>query len=139
MNKISQSIKIIGNLFLMNRMSDEFIQVATKEVNEELDEIKKILTTCQNDEDVSQNCKEIEKHIHKIKGLAPMMEKSEVGKISLLNDKLLKHLIEGESIKGIFEIVSESLDLMKQDMSGTKINAETLILKINDNYSEFLS
>ena len=120
-------------------MSDEFIQVATKEINEELDEIKKILTMCQNDEDVSQNCKEIEKHIHKIKGLAPMMEKSEVGKISLLNDKLLKHLIEGKSIKGIFEILSESHDLMKQDMSGSKINAETLIQKINDNYSEFLS
>ncbi len=120
-------------------MSDEFIQVATKEINEELDEIKKILDTCQNDEDVSHNCKEIEKHIHKIKGLAPMMEKSEVGKISLLNDKLLKHLIEGKSIKGIFEIVSESHDLMKQDMSGTKINVEALTQKINDDYSEFLS
>jgi hypothetical protein len=119
-------------------MSDEFIQVATKEIIEELDEIKKIIDICENDADVSKNCKYIEKHIHKIKGLAPMMEKPDVGTISLLNDKLLKHMIEGKPINGIYQIISDSNDLMKQDMQGSKINAESLIQKISDNYSEFL-
>jgi chemotaxis protein histidine kinase CheA len=119
-------------------MSDEFIQVATKEIHEELDEIKKIINICENDADVSKNCKDIEKHTHKIKGLAPMMEKSDVGTIALLNDKLLKHMIDGKSISGIYQIIFESNDIMKQDMQGSKINAELLIQKINDNYSEFL-
>ena len=119
-------------------MSDEFIQVATKEINEELDEIKKIVDTCSNDSDVSKNCKEIEKHTHKIKGLAPMMEKPNVGTISLLNDKLLKQMIEGKSIDGILGIISESNNIMKQDMNGETVDAESLIHKINDNYSEFL-
>lgn len=119
-------------------MSDEFIQVATKEINEELDEIKKIIDTCDNDLDISKNSKDIEKHTHKIKGLAPMMDKSNVGTISLLNDKLLKQIIEGKSINGILEIISESNELMKQDMKGNKIDANTLIHKINENYSEFL-
>ena len=119
-------------------MSDEFIRVATKEIIEELDEIKKIIDICENDSDVSKNCKDIEKHTHKIKGLAPMMDKPNVGTISLLNDKLLKLIIEGKSISGIFEIIFESNELMKQDMLGTKINAEALIHKINENYSEFL-
>jgi len=119
-------------------MSDEFIQVATKEINEELEEIKKIIDTCENDSDILKNCKDIEKHTHKIKGLAPMMDKQNVGTVSLLNDKLLKQMIEGKSIDGILQIITESNDLMKQDMGGEKINAETLIHKINETYSEFL-
>ena len=30
-------------------MSDEFIKIATKELNEEITELDKILSTCQND------------------------------------------------------------------------------------------
>ncbi len=119
-------------------MSDEFIQVATKEINEELEEIKKIIGKCEDDSDVSKNCKDIEKHTHKIKGLAPMMDKPKVGTISLLNDKLLKQMIEGKSINGILQIISESNEIMKKDMDGENVDAESLVHKINENYSEFL-
>ena len=54
-------------------MSDEFTQVATKEINEELDGIEGILNSCTNDDDITNNSTDIEKHLHKIKGLAPMM------------------------------------------------------------------
>ena len=71
-------------------MSDEFTQVATKEINEELDGIEGILNSCTNDDDITNNSTDIEKHLHKIKGLAPMMGQEGVGEIAALNDTLMK-------------------------------------------------
>ena len=44
-------------------MSDEFTQVATKEINEELDGIEGILNSCTNDDDITNNSTDIEKHL----------------------------------------------------------------------------
>lgn len=51
-------------------MSDEFMKIATQEINDELSSISTILDLCQNDADVSKNSDKIEEHMHKIKGLA---------------------------------------------------------------------
>ena len=77
-------------------MSEEFTKVATKEINDEIASINKILKSCKTDLDISKNSKSIEGHIHKIKGLAPMMGKSGIGVIATLNDSLLTHIIEGK-------------------------------------------
>ena len=56
-------------------MSDEFIQLATKEINEEILGIGDILKSCSDDALVFENSDKLQKHTHKIKGLAPMMGK----------------------------------------------------------------
>ncbi len=37
-------------------MSDEFIKIANKELNEEITELEKIFSTCQNDANVFFKC-----------------------------------------------------------------------------------
>ncbi len=63
-------------------MSDEFMKIATQEINDELSGISTILDSCQNDADVSKNSDKIEEHMHKIKGLAPMMGKENIGSLA---------------------------------------------------------
>jgi HPt (histidine-containing phosphotransfer) domain-containing protein len=75
-------------------MSDEFLQVATKEINDEIDSINKILKSCRTDSDIFKNSQNIDDHIHKIKGLAPMMGKPGIGIIAALNDSVRVSAIE---------------------------------------------
>ena len=119
-------------------MSDEFLKVATKEINDEIASINKILESCKNDSDISINSKSIEGHIHKIKGLAPMMGKTGIGIIATLNDSLLCHIIEGKTIEGIFSILTESTIFMNNSMSGTEQNVDELKQKIETKYSKYL-
>ncbi len=98
-------------------MSDEFITIATKEINDEISELEKILNICTNNDDAYQNAKEFQKHTHKIKGLAPMMGKEELGGLSSLLDVVLKNMIDGRKTEGIFDILTESFDLMKNSMN----------------------
>ncbi len=118
-------------------MSDEFIQVATKEINEELDGIEGILNSCTNDDDITNNCTDIENHLHKIKGLAPMMGQEGVGEIAALNDTLMKKIIGGQIVEDIFEISNESIHLMKNLMNGSNTNIAELKAKLKTRYSEF--
>jgi len=118
-------------------MSDEFTQVATKEINEELDGIEGILNSCTNDDDINNNSTDIEKHLHKIKGLAPMMGQKGVGEIAALNDTLMKKIIGDQIVEDIFEISNESIHLMKNLMNGSTINIAELKAKLKTRYSEF--
>ena len=118
-------------------MSDEFTQVATKEINEELDGIEGILNSCTNDDDITNNSTDIEKHLHKIKGLAPMMGQKSVGEIAALNDTLMKKIIGGQIVEDIFEISNESIHLMKNLMNGSTTNIAELKAKLKTRYSEF--
>ncbi len=94
-------------------MSDEFLQVATKEINQELSGISQILNSCQNDFDVSKNSGAIEAHIHKIKGLAPMMGKENVGELAKTLDIILKKIVAGQNVPDFFESLSLSINEMK--------------------------
>jgi len=98
-------------------MSDEFITIATKEINDEITGLENVLNICVNDDDVYQNADKFQKHTHKIKGLAPMMGKEELGGLSSLLDVMLKKTIEGKKIEGIFDIFTESLHSMKNSMN----------------------
>ena len=118
-------------------MSKEFTQVATKEINEELDGIQGILNSCTNDDDITNNSTDIEKHLHKIKGLAPMMGQKGVGEIAALNDTLMKKIIGGQIVEDIFEISIESIHLMKNLMNGSTTNIAELKAKLKTRYSEF--
>jgi HPt (histidine-containing phosphotransfer) domain-containing protein len=93
-------------------MSDEFIQVATQEINDELSCITTILDTCQNDVDVSKNSDQIENHMHKIKGLAPMMGKENIGNLAKTLDSILKKIVSGQKVDGFFEPLSISIQQM---------------------------
>ena len=98
-------------------MSDEFIEIATKEINEEISELDKLLSTCQNDANIFSSADKFQKHTHKIRGLAPMMGKEELGNFSAILDSVLKKMMDGLTINGIFNDMSNSISSMKQHMS----------------------
>jgi len=118
-------------------LSDEFTKQATKEVNEELYHNSQIIKSCQNDEDISNKCSEIEKHLHKIKGLAPMMDQKKIGELASLNEELIKKILEGKKIKGIFETIKQSNKLMKDLMQDSTVEIDGLKQTIKTKYAEF--
>jgi len=118
-------------------LSDEFTKQATKEIYEELEHNSQILQSCQNDEDISNKCSEIEKHLHKIKGLAPMMGQKKIGELASLNDELIKKILEGEKIEGIFETIKQSNKLMKDLMRDSTVEIDGLKQTIKIKYAEF--
>jgi len=97
-------------------MSDEFMKIATLEINDELSGISTILDSCQNENDFSKNSDEIEKHMHKIKGLAPMMGKENIGNLAKTLDFILKKIVSGQKVDGFFEALSISIEQMKITM-----------------------
>ncbi len=98
-------------------MSDEFIEVATTEINEELSGMGQLLSACQNDADVFASAGKFQKNTHKIKGLAPMMGKEELGSFSAILDSIFKKMIDGATIDGIFNDMTDSISLMEKSMS----------------------
>jgi len=118
-------------------LSDEFTKQATKEIYEELEHNSQILKSCQNDEDISNKCSEIEKHLHKIKGLAPMMGQKKIGELAALNDELIKKVLEGKKIEGIFETIKQSNKLMKDLMQDSTVEIDGLKQTIKTKYAEF--
>ena len=97
-------------------MSEEFIKIATKEINDELSGISQILGSCKNDSDVSKNASVIEEHMHKIKGLAPMMGKKNVGDLAKTLDLILKKIVTGQNVSDFLESLSLSIVEMKVAM-----------------------
>lgn len=119
-------------------MSDEFIKVATKEINEEIASINKILKSCKNDSDVFQNSQLIEKHNHKIKGLAPMMGKKAIGEIAGLIDTLLSHMNQGKKLPSIYSTLCETNEFMFNNMKAVDLDFEEIKQKITTKYSKYL-
>jgi len=118
-------------------LSDEFTEQAIKEIHEELEHNSQILKSCQNDDDISNKCPEIEKHLHKIKGLAPMLGQKKIGELASLNDELIKKILEGEKIEGIFETIKQSNKLMKDLMQDSTVEIVGLKQTIKTKYAEF--
>ncbi|MGY5148127.1 MAG: Hpt domain-containing protein [Candidatus Nitrosopumilus sp. bin_7KS] len=98
-------------------MSEEFLSVATKEVTDDINSIENILKLCVNDADVFQNASKLQKHTHKIKGLAPMMGKEPLGDLSTSLDDLFKKIIDGQQIDGVFDLILDSIPHMKKSMN----------------------
>ena len=119
-------------------MSDEFVKVATKEINENLDNIIFILNHCKNDFNVQNNATKLEKYFHNLKGLAPMMGKSDIGTLSAIFDQLLKQLIDKKTIPEIFQSLTSTTLLMKQSMTENK-ELNSIIDDLSKKYGSFLS
>ena len=116
-------------------MSDDFYRIAKQEIQEELDSLRQILLRCNNDSDVSNNGNKIEKHLHKIRGLAPMIDQNNVGEIAKLNDIILKYIIENGMLIGTYKIISESLHMMQEIFNDTnKKNIDEFKIKIHDTF-----
>ena len=106
-------------------MSDNFLRIARKEIQEELNALEQILMRCSNDIDISNNAQSIEKHLHKIKGLAPMMGQNDVGEIAKMTDAILKYVIVNGVLKGTCQTLVESNLVMKEIFSGSGTNNAT--------------
>ncbi len=96
-------------------MSDEFIKLATQEINQEISGISDILSSCKNNDEVIKQATPIERHVHKIKGLAPMMGQEGLGELASELDFVLKKIIGGMNIQ-FFDEISASVDAMKLSM-----------------------
>ena len=94
-------------------MSDDFLKAATKEIQEELDALQKILRNCNNDTDIFNNGKEIQRHLHKIKGLAPMMGQNDIGEIAKITDAVARHVIADGALKETLKNLLESNSVMR--------------------------
>ena len=121
-------------------MSENFRKIARQEIQEELDNLKEILSQCNNDNDVSNSGNKIEKHLHKIKGLAPMIDQNNVGEIAKLNDVILRHIIENGMLSGTYQIISESLHMMQEIFNDTnEKNIEEFKTKIRNTFSHIFN
>jgi chemotaxis protein histidine kinase CheA len=101
-------------------VSEEFLRVALQEIQTELDELERIVIHCNNDEHIFKNSKSIEGHLHKIKGLAPMIGQEMIGEIAKTADVVMKHLIDHGSLAGSYKFVVETIESMKNLFSGHK-------------------
>ena len=119
-------------------MSEEFIKVATQEINDELSAITLILESCQNNDDILKNSAKIEQHMHKIKGLAPMMGKENIGDLAKKLDLILKKIASGKKVTGFFEPLSNSIHQMTiamnkhHDLGKIQIQVSDIASKIID-------
>ena len=99
-------------------MSDKFLKVARQEIQSEIDSLNEIFLTCINDEQLYEKSIEIGKHMHKIKGLAPMMEQQKVGEIARISDIVLKHVASHGTLKGSHKITTEAVKIMSGLFNG---------------------
>jgi chemotaxis protein histidine kinase CheA len=112
-------------------MSDEFLEVAAKEIREELRGLEHFLALCKTDRDVIAVSSKFQKHTHKIKGLAPMMDKKPLGDISNSLDLLFKQILDGKDIEGILTVISEIIPFMKSMMNEPEYDSEKVKEKIS--------
>lgn len=99
-------------------MSEEFLRMARQEIQSEIDDLNEIFLACTNDEQLYKKSIEIEKHMHKIKGLAPMMEQEKMGEIAKISDLVLKHVSSHGTLRGSHKITSDAVKIMSSLFSG---------------------
>ena len=101
-------------------MSEDFQRVARKEIISELDKLDKLIQRCSSDSHVLENCQDIKSHLHKIKGLAPMIGHLEVGEIARINDLIIQHILNHGLLPGALEIITKSIyDMISTFKDGT--------------------
>ena len=121
------------------QLSDNFLTIARKEIQGELEDLQKILSLCGSDIDISHNAQSIERRLHKIKGLAPMMGQNAVGEIAKMTDAILKHVITKGTLAGTYQILLESNLIMREIFNGSTIkNADEFKNKLRQKFSEVL-
>jgi chemotaxis protein histidine kinase CheA len=120
-------------------MSDEFIKAARKEIKSEIESLKNIFLSCTNDEQLYKKSTDIEKHMHKIKGLAPMMGQDSIGEIAGISDIILKHVTSHSILKNSHEIIFEAVSKMSDIFDGhSKIDADSFRKKVQYAFPKIL-
>jgi chemotaxis protein histidine kinase CheA len=119
-------------------MSEEFLRIARQEVSEDIAEIGKLLVNCKTDSDVITNASEMEKHIHKIKGLSPMMGQEQIGNIAAFLDKILKTMLAGGIVPGIHQTITQSHQFMQNAMVGNTNDYDSLVLQIQSAHKDLV-
>ena len=99
-------------------MSEEFLRIARQEIQSEIDSLDEIFLACTNDVQLYEKSTEIEKHMHNIKGLAPMMEQEKMGEIAKICDLVLKHVSSYGTLKGSHKITSDAVKIMSGIFNG---------------------
>ena len=120
-------------------MSEEFLRVAKKEVSDDITEIGNILLSCHADSDILKNATQIEKHTHKLKGLAPMMGKNEIGNVAATLDALLKMVISERLIPDLFQSIKKSHQFMLDAITDHEADYASLKNELDKKYSVFFS
>ncbi len=113
-------------------MSDEFITVATQEIWDDVLGMSNIMNSCKNDINVFDVANELKKHTHKIKGLSPMMGKNDLGSLSESLDLMLKKIVEGNKIEGVFDILAKSLLAMNLSLDNSPNDQDLITSQIKD-------
>ena len=120
-------------------MSDEFLRIARQEIQTEIDNLKDIFRTCVNDEQLYERSIDIEKHMHKIKGLAPMMGQEKVGEIARISDIILKHVSNQGMLNGSCDMILSAVQKMADIFSGkTSIGIDDFKKIVKDTYPKIL-
>ena len=120
-------------------MSDEFLKVARKEIKSEIESLKNIFLSCTNDEQLYKKSTDIEKHMHKIKGLAPMMGQDSIGEIAGISDIILKYVTSHSILKNSNKIIFEAVSNMNDIFDGhSKIDVNNFRKKVQDAFPEIL-
>lgn len=118
-------------------MSDEFQKVARYEIQSEIDGLNEVFLECIDDKQFFNKTKDIEKHMHKIKGLAPMMGEKKIGEIARISDVILKQIINHGSLKGSQEIIFEAVQRMSLLFNGdVNIEADDFRKQVIDTYPD---
>jgi len=111
-------------------VSDEFLRVAKKEINDDISEIGILLQSCSDDDTLCKKAAHFGKYFHKIKGLAPMMGGDHVGYVAALMDNLLKTAVAGDSVKGIYLAIKKSHEFMQNALNGDAQDLDLLKAEI---------
>jgi chemotaxis protein histidine kinase CheA len=120
-------------------MSDEFLRIARQEIQTEIDNLKDIFLICANDEQLYEKSIDIEKHMHKIKGLAPMMGHEKVGEIARISDIILKHVTSHGMLKGSHDMILSAVQKMSDIFSGQAgVEIDDFKKIVKDTYSQIL-
>ena len=112
--------------------------MAKLELGEDITKIGILLSDCSTDKDIFTKSSDIEKHVHKIKGLAPMMGQEQIGQLAAILDKILKTMISGESVSEIYSTMMESHVFMKNTLDGKTTNYDELEQKIQSRHKSLL-
>ncbi len=93
-------------------MSDEFFSIARQEIQSEISSLQEILLVCTNDHQLYEKSSDVERHMHKIKGLAPMMGQEKVGEIARISDIIAKHVMDQGVLKDTQNVIYEAVQMM---------------------------
>lgn len=102
-------------------MSDEFLKVARQEIRSELDELERIILHCNNDEYIFKNSRDIKEHIHKIKGLAPMIGQEKIGELAKISDSILRYIMSQGPLPDSCLVIVKTVEDMKKILGGLNI------------------